>query len=510
MSAITDIRYVLAQKALDAFCAKFHIPRESRRQGKRKFVVVDAGGVSQPPKKQRGDHGTPSGASIGAFVSVTLKREDGDHTDSVAEPNLLTIGALQRFVVSSDSSHHSGTKVTEAEVDSLIRSFIPIITVVTTITSTVDPTLVTKEKFLEPYPFGAGSSFAGETDPIAGVPQWSVMNGSRLDDSHLFIEFNVGAAPQMSLSVEVRMRAEYNVKEKRRLKSVVESQGELLKSREEEIESLKARLLLREVEAAKAIHLRAEASNFETVTELETSVESKERELTDLNALVTSVKSQNDNLAKRIHELEMSSGGLQEKVTVYKNFMEQLERFQDDRMKVVNDKFDKLYTEFVEMALHLEEKFYPHLLTTISSRRWLLTQGMKLAIIKCLNSPKYLSTLGAAISKAIKKVRGSCFPSRSLNLYAPFPSASVTSYGPSHLGPSFLVSSAWLDRCSGTQALSFYTKSTSDVLNVGMPISAGMTASIPYVNENGVSSLLDIIMTIGLGMFDRSKVLADA
>nr|GEU70268.1 hypothetical protein [Tanacetum cinerariifolium] len=28
MSAITDIRYVLTQKALDAFCDKFHIPGE--------------------------------------------------------------------------------------------------------------------------------------------------------------------------------------------------------------------------------------------------------------------------------------------------------------------------------------------------------------------------------------------------------------------------------------------------------------------------------------------------
>nr|GFD17131.1 hypothetical protein [Tanacetum cinerariifolium] len=54
------------------------------------------------------------------------------------------------FVISSDSSHHSGTKVAEAEVDSLIRSSVPIVTVVTTITSTVDPTLVTKEKFVKP------------------------------------------------------------------------------------------------------------------------------------------------------------------------------------------------------------------------------------------------------------------------------------------------------------------------------------------------------------------------
>nr|GEV91554.1 hypothetical protein [Tanacetum cinerariifolium] len=57
-----------------------------------------------------------------------------------------------------------------------------------------------------------------------------------------------------------------------------------------------------------------------------------------------------------------------EKVIVYENCMEQLEKFQDDRMKIVEDKFDKLYTDFVKMALHLEEHLYSHLLTTICGR----------------------------------------------------------------------------------------------------------------------------------------------
>ncbi|GJT35390.1 hypothetical protein Tco_0925809 [Tanacetum coccineum] len=157
-------------------------------------------------------------------------------------------------------------------------------------------------------------------------------------------------------------------------------------------------MLLKEAEVAEAIRLCAEASNFETiekslrVMDLEALVVGKERELTGLNAQLTSG-----------HEMELSSSGLQEKVTAYENCMEQLEKFQDDRMKVINDKFDKLYTDFVEMYLHLEEKFYPHLLTIIFGRRWLLTQDVELAITKCLNSPKYLSALEAAISKAIEK-----------------------------------------------------------------------------------------------------------
>ncbi|GKG26703.1 hypothetical protein Tco_0402406, partial [Tanacetum coccineum] len=72
-----------------------------------------------------------------------------------------------------------------------------------------------------------------------------------IEHDQLFTEFNVGAARQISLSVEVRMHAEYN--------------AELLKVREKEIEDLKTQLLLKEAEAAEAIRLCAEASKFEVV-----------------------------------------------------------------------------------------------------------------------------------------------------------------------------------------------------------------------------------------------------
>ncbi|GKC31531.1 hypothetical protein Tco_1038825, partial [Tanacetum coccineum] len=47
------------------------------------------------------------------------------------------------------------------------------------------------------------------------------------------------------------------------------------------------------------------------------------------------------------------------------------------------------------------------------------------------------------------------------------------------------------------------------VLMVGMPISTGITASVPYVSENGVFTLLDLIMAIGLRMFNEGEALAD-
>nr|GEV83695.1 transposase (putative), gypsy type [Tanacetum cinerariifolium] len=423
---------------------------------KKRQAATDAGGSSHPPKKLRSDYGTSSGVVnagkspsaikellvssilnvesgveivatlpfVNSFVSATLEHESGVPADSVTGPNLCPNGASERFI--SDSSHHSYTNAYGAEGDSIIRSLVvsPVMNevVITTHLTSVPFALALKPntKVITPVHACMFHDFDSTRTvrlDVAGLPmfpgrsfQWGLesLDASRefidhlaplvlfaqirdMDYEELFTEFSVGTTHQACLSVEFRMRIEYFLSERRRLESEFEKQSDLLKAKDDEVESLKARLLLKEAEAAEAIRLRAEERNAlgVNVTDLEASAVAKERALIDLNSLITSVKSQNDILVDR--------------VTVYENCMEQLERFQDDQMKVVNDKFDQLYTNFVEMALHLEERFYPQLLTTISFRRWLLAQGMKLAIVKCMNSPEYLSALVAAISRAIEK-----------------------------------------------------------------------------------------------------------
>ncbi|GJV45574.1 hypothetical protein Tco_1430110 [Tanacetum coccineum] len=162
-------------------------------------------------------------------------------------------------------------------------------------------------------------------DEFASPKFFATVHG--MEHDQLFTEFNVRAAHQISLSAEVRMCAEYNVKERRRLKSVVEKLDELLKtsnlkvvekSLRDEVNALKERNTILEKER-NALDVK--------VIDLEVSVVGKERDLNDLNAQLTSVESQNDNLIDRVHELEISSAGLREKVTVYDNCMEQLEKF---------------------------------------------------------------------------------------------------------------------------------------------------------------------------------------
>ncbi|GKG58285.1 hypothetical protein Tco_0592064, partial [Tanacetum coccineum] len=76
---------------------------------------------------------------VTSFVSATPEREDEVHTDSAISLNLRTIGAPKRFVTSSDSSHHYCANIAKAKVDSFVRPSVPLMTVATTVTSTVDP-----------------------------------------------------------------------------------------------------------------------------------------------------------------------------------------------------------------------------------------------------------------------------------------------------------------------------------------------------------------------------------
>ncbi|GJW68625.1 hypothetical protein Tco_0123049 [Tanacetum coccineum] len=446
-----------------------------KRHRKKRPAVADASGSSHPPKKLRGDHRASSGVATGAVatlhfvtssVSATPEREDDNPTDSVTGANLRTIGPAERFVISTDSSHHSSTHASGAEVASVIRSAVPppVITkaVITAATAGIPsaPVPETSAKVntsVHASMFHDSDSVDFEHLHEVFIPHWNISNDALLDDldtsrefidhlappvlfsqirdmdyEQLFTEFNVGTARQVFMNAKVRMQTEYCLSERKRLELECVDQANLLKAKDDEVERLKAQLLLKEAEAAETIRLRAQVSiaeatekihddEIETLkqrnvalkneknsldgkfTELQSSVSTKDLELKDLNAALSSLQFQNDGLVDQVHALEATCFGLRERLSRYENLTERLEEFQDAQLKVVNDKVAKLDADLAEMACHLEENFYPHLLTTISGQRWLLTHGLKLVLVKCLNSSEYLTALGAAISRAIEK-----------------------------------------------------------------------------------------------------------
>ncbi|GJX93127.1 hypothetical protein Tco_0347713 [Tanacetum coccineum] len=461
---VTGVRFVADENV---------VTEKPKRPRKKRQAATVAGGSFHPPKKLRGDHETSSGAATGgkspsvhkellassmlnvevgvvtvvtlpmitSSVSTTLEHESCAPADSINGLNLCTLGESERFVISLDSSHHSSTNASEAGVDSFVRSVVlpPVMTeaVITTNVASIPfaPALKTGTKVISPV---HASMFHDSDSTGTNVSNDSLLDDHdaswefidhlappvlfaqirKMDYHHLFMDFNVGTARQSCLNAKVRMRTEYCLSERRRLESECEKQVDLLKARVAEVESLKAQLLLKETEAAKATRLRVQVAvakamekmhvdEIDTlkqknvvlenekesldgkVTELQSLVSTKDLELKDLNVVVSSLRSQKDSLV--------------DQVSGFEQLKEQIKEFQDAQMNIVNDMAAKLDADLLEMALHLEEKFYPHLLTTISGQRWLLTHGLKLAVVKCLSSQEYLSALGAAISRTFKK-----------------------------------------------------------------------------------------------------------
>ncbi|GKC97902.1 hypothetical protein Tco_1168177 [Tanacetum coccineum] len=447
------------------------IPRPKR--SKKKRVIYDSEGLpvaSHPPKRLRADYGTTGGSVTGGKSPSVLNRllqdsrltveqgvsalptlpfitssvtaspleEGGDRTDSVTGPSLRTIGPSARFVVLSDSSHHSGAKSADPEVDSLVRSAAPVMTEATTVatvaTTVAIPADVSKDKSA-PHPsvFGSSSSsektdrtlslFAGRSgsgfdagsiraEEAVGagseeiyVPEWTTVRG--MEHEQLFTEFNVSAARNLSLSSEVRMRAEYNILEKRKWRSLAEEKNILLEAKDKEIEDLKSQLLKAKEESAEVTQLRAQVSGLEAtenslrgevasakdhnvlleqecnslklkVTGLESTIAEKDHELSDLGASSSSLMSQNQSLVNQVHELEISSADLREKLEMYEGILKQLEEFQDNLMGPLRTRLAEIDADFTRCCMRFQESFHPHLLNVVAGRRWLLTHGMKL------------------------------------------------------------------------------------------------------------------------------------
>ncbi|GKA88983.1 hypothetical protein Tco_0810795 [Tanacetum coccineum] len=346
---------------------------------------------------------------VTSSVSVTPERKSGTPTNSITGLNLRAIGVSERFIISSDSSHHSNTNASGAEGDSIIRFVVipPVMTEVVVTSHVVNaPSVLVSETVTKVTSLVHASMFHDSdstktvkadatefVDHLAPPALFSQI--CKIDYHHLFMEFNVGTACQAYLNAEVKMWTEYCLSERKRLESECESQADLLKAKDVEIENLKTQLLLKEAEATEVVRLRVQVSAADAAE--------KDLELKDVNVVASSLKSHNDGLVDQVHALETTCSSLHDQVSGYERLKEQIEEFQDAQINIVNDKVAKLDADLLEMALHLEENFYHHLLTAISSQRWLLTNGLKLVVLKCLNSPEYLTALGSAISHAIEK-----------------------------------------------------------------------------------------------------------
>ncbi|GJZ83894.1 hypothetical protein Tco_0649067 [Tanacetum coccineum] len=295
---VTGVRFITDENVVTE---KPNHPRKKRQ------AVTDASGSSHPPKKLRGDHKTSSEPATGDKSSSVLKELLASSMLNV-EVGVATVATLPMITssVSATPEHESGAP-TDCITGLNLRTqspyywydAVPLVMTEAVITTNVAsipsaPAPETGTKVISPV----HASMFHDSDSTG---TWNVSNDSLLDDHdvswefinhlappvlfaqicemdyhHLFTEFNVRTARQVCLNAEVRIRTKYCLSERRRLESECEKQADLLKARD----------------AEEFFRGSAEDSC--------PSVSAKDLELKDLNAAVSSLRSQKDGLVDQV------------------------------------------------------------------------------------------------------------------------------------------------------------------------------------------------------------------
>ncbi|GJX09628.1 hypothetical protein Tco_0199487 [Tanacetum coccineum] len=354
--------------------------------------------------------------------------------DSVSGLNLRTRPPTMRYVVSSDDSYHSDSHF---EVNSFARSPVAdayVMTVSVTTTIVADVFVVSKvrveSKNLEVL--RDSTSAGGANVNVASTSKLNEpanssdsfyasqnLDSETLHRIYLYSEFNVGAARKMCLGAEVRMRDEYTLEQKDKLEDKCAKQPALLSEKDTEIADLKSLLSLKEAESAEIIQknlaFEEEKSVLsEKVTTPESVAAVKETELVSLTAQIAKLTSDLSGFQLSCDELSSKAASIESErdrladqrsslESAFELFKGRMEAMQDEQVTAQGNRVAELDAQLLEMDAHLEEEFYTRFLTTVSGLRWILTRGLKLVLLKCLQPFEYLCTLGETINCEINK-----------------------------------------------------------------------------------------------------------
>nr|GEU94423.1 hypothetical protein [Tanacetum cinerariifolium] len=279
----------------------------------------------------------PSGVTEPFLAASVAPTSDVGPVDCVSGLNLRTSPPHERYVVSSDGSHHSGS---HSEATSFVRFSVadaPVVTVAVTTTVDADVAAGSKAKDIS-------IDFENIGD-FASAGGMNVDTLCAMDYDQLYSEFNVGPMRQVCLGVEVRMRAKHTSEKKGELEDKCAEQTTLISERNTEIAHLKSLLSLKEAEVAEAISLRnqlsvvgaadaAKSTELRDLKEKNFSLEGERDSLSDklshdeLNSKVASLESERDCLENQKNSLEAA----------FELFRERIEALQDEQVKALGDR----------------------------------------------------------------------------------------------------------------------------------------------------------------------------
>nr|GFB11011.1 hypothetical protein [Tanacetum cinerariifolium] len=205
------------------------------------------------------------------------------------------------------------------------------------------------------------TSMVGSPESIYRL-EWGITNDCLLDahEACQDLQYNVNLARQVAMGSQLRLRFEHEAKLLKKFVAQVARRDKRIQAKEKEIKNLET-LLEAETNMKKAAENRsAELS----------------KELENMRALFSDLQVSNNRLSQHVFTLQ-AQVVREEKL---KAAFEEFKQYEDNR---VEQRCTKIDVRLDALSIDFDEELYPHMLTGIAGRRWVIGHGLRLAVIKC-------------------------------------------------------------------------------------------------------------------------------
>ncbi|GKB14706.1 hypothetical protein Tco_0848629, partial [Tanacetum coccineum] len=220
---------------------------------------------------------------------------------------------------------------------------------------------------------------------------------------------SVGGSPggiyhRVAMGSRLRLRFEQEVRLLKKATAKIARCDQKIQVREEDIKKLDEEIRSLMTVKMKVHGLRNQTQNLETLLEAEVDMKkAAEDKSVDLAGELESLRAQFFDLQVNNHQLSQQVSTLQVQVTGeerIKAAFKEFKKFEDEK---VEQRCAEMDARLDALSIDFDEELYPHMLTTIEGRRWVIRHSLRLAIMKCVESTKLRQEFADVVSAGIVK-----------------------------------------------------------------------------------------------------------
>ncbi|GKA46442.1 hypothetical protein Tco_0739325 [Tanacetum coccineum] len=236
------------------------------------------------------------------------------------------------------------------------------------------------------------------------VPSGYFSELRHLPNTDFLSQDNINLARQVAMGSQLKLRFEQGVKLLKKATAKIARQDQRIQAMEEEIKKLDQEIKSLRVVDAEVHGLHNQTKNLEALLEAEVDMKkAAETKNAELTKELESLRVQFSNLQVSNNQLSQQVSNLQAQVTGEEKIKAAFEEFKKDEDDKVEQRCAGMDARLDKLSVDFDEELYPHMLTAITGRRWVIGHGLRLAVMKCAESLELRQAFADVVSTGLVK-----------------------------------------------------------------------------------------------------------